>query len=116
MNKCYIIGGPNGAGKTTFAQTFLPTEAECLNFLNADLIAAGLSPFDPDRAKLEAGRLLLNRIDEYVVNGNSFAFESTLSGKSYRNKIQRWRSIGYEVILYYLKLESVEIDVNLGVK
>lgn len=77
--KCYIIAGPNGAGKTTFAQEFLPIEAECLNFVNADLIARGLSPFQPDRMAIEAGRLMIQHINECVRKNESFAFETTLS-------------------------------------
>lgn len=83
-------------------------EGECLNFINADLIAKGLSPFDPDRVAREAGRLLLRTIDECVRKKESFAFETTLSGKSYEKKIARWKQSGYEITIYYLKLPSVE--------
>ena len=72
-----IIAGPNGAGKTTFARQFLPQEADCPTFINADLIAAGLSPFRPEAAAVRAGRLLLSEISNKVVQGESFAFEST---------------------------------------
>ena len=65
VKKCYIIAGPNGSGKTTFANEFLPVEAECLNFVNADLIALGLSPFQPEKMGVEAGRLLIQHIDEW---------------------------------------------------
>ncbi len=71
--KCYILSGPNGAGKTTFANEFLPIEAECLNFINADLIAQGLSPFQPDKMALEAGRLMIRRINDCVRKNESFA-------------------------------------------
>jgi len=81
--KCYILAGPNGAGKTTFANEFLPIEAECLNFVNADLIANGLSPFQPSKMAIEAGRLMIERIRECVRKNESFAFETTLSGKGY---------------------------------
>ena len=75
--QCYIIAGPNGAGKTTFANEFLPIEAECLNFINADLIASGLSPFQPEKVAIEAGRIMLRQMDEFVSNNESFAFEKT---------------------------------------
>jgi predicted ABC-type ATPase len=86
-NKCYIIAGPNGTGKTTFANEFLPIEAECLNFINADLIAQGLSPFQPNKMAIEAGRLMLQNINECVKKSESFAFETTLSGKGYINNL-----------------------------
>lgn len=78
--KIVIIAGPNGAGKTTFAKEFLPREADCPDFINADLIAAGISPFDPDRAAIRAGRLMLLEIKRRIVKSVSFAFETTLSG------------------------------------
>lgn len=78
--KIIIIAGPNGAGKTTFARSFLPEEAQCPRFINADLIAAGLSPFAPEAAALKAGRLMLEEIAECVRKGESFAFETTLAG------------------------------------
>jgi predicted ABC-type ATPase len=81
--KCYIIAGPNGAGKTTFAENFLPEEADCLNFINADLIAQGLAPFNPESVALESGRIFLRRMDTIVSNKDSFAFETTLSGLNY---------------------------------
>jgi predicted ABC-type ATPase len=110
--KCYIISGPNGAGKTTFAYEFLPIEAECLNFINADLIAQGLSPFQPETMGIEAGRLMIHHIDECTRKNESFAFETTLSGKRYRKKINEWKSQGYEIIIYYLKLSSVDIAIE----
>jgi predicted ABC-type ATPase len=94
--KCYIIAGPNGAGKTTFAYDFLPIEAECLTFINADLIARGLSPFQPEKVAIQAGRMMLRQIDNCVKRKESFAFETTLSGQGYVAKIKRWREIGYE--------------------
>ncbi len=110
--KCYIIAGPNGAGKTTFATEFLPIEAECLNFINVDLIAQGLSPFDPDKMAVEAGRLMIKHINECVNRGESFAFETTLSGKGYINKIKNWKTKQYEIIIYYLKIPSVEFAIE----
>lgn len=104
-----IIAGPNGAGKTTFAREFLPREANCPEFINVDLIAAGLSPFDPERAALRAGRLMLQEIDARVRRGASFSFETTLSGLSYARLIPRWRKLGYRVKLVFLSLPSVEV-------
>ncbi len=109
--KCYILAGPNGAGKTTFANEFLPIEAECLNFVNADLIANGLSPFQPTKMAIEAGRLMIERIRECVRKNESFAFETTLSGKGYYRKIIEWKKQGYEIILYFFKLPSVEFAI-----
>jgi len=111
-SKCYIIAGPNGAGKTTLAYEFLPIEAECLNFINADLIAQGLSPFQPDRMAIEAGRLMIHRIDECVRENESFAFETTFSGKGYVRKIKYWKSQGYEIVIYFLKLPSVDLAIE----
>jgi len=91
---CYIIAGPNGAGKTTFAREFLPFEARCINFINADLIAAGLAPFQPEKAVVKAGKIMLHQINEYIRKGESFAFETTLSGKIYLKKIKEMKSKG----------------------
>ncbi len=99
-----IIAGPNGAGKTTFAREFLPNEANCPNFVNADLIALGLSPFDPDLAAFKAGRLMLETIAEHAERGDSFAFETTLSGLTYAQMIPVWQSKGYVVSLIFLSL------------
>ncbi len=88
--KCYIVAGPNGAGKTTFAKSFLPNEGKCINFVNADLIAAGLSPFNPEKVAFESGKILLKKLDSLVEKEESFAFETTLSGKSYVRRIQIW--------------------------
>jgi predicted ABC-type ATPase len=93
--KIIILAGPNGAGKTTFARSFLPQEARCPRFINADLIAAGLSPFAPEAAAIKAGRLMLKEISDCVRQGESFAFETTLSGLAYRTRIRQWRALGY---------------------
>lgn len=106
-----IIAGPNGAGKTTFAQEFLPREADCPVFVNADLIAAGLSPFAPDAAALRAGRLMLEEIRRHVTAGDSFAFETTLAGRGYASMISRWRAAGYRVSLVFLRLDSSEMAI-----
>lgn len=107
-----IIAGPNGAGKTTFAREFLPQEADCPVFVNADLIAAGLSPFAPERAAIQAGRLTLAAIAQHVVQRESFAFETTLSGQAYAQQIPRWRQLGYRVELFFLSLPSAEMAVQ----
>ncbi len=110
--KILIIAGPNGAGKTTFAQEFLPNEANCPVFVNADLIAAGLSPFAPEVAAVKAGRLMLEQIHEYSRRGVSFAFETTLSGRGHAQLIPRWRQLGYEVKLFFLRLPSPEMAIE----
>ncbi len=111
QKKIVIIAGPNGAGKTTFAREYLPREAECPDFINVDLIAAGLSPFDPERVALRAGRLMLAEIARRVRAGESFAFESTLSGRTYAHLIPRWRSMGYHVKLIFLSLPNPDLAV-----
>ena len=110
--KIVIIAGPNGAGKTTFAREFLPNEAECSVFINADLIAAGLSPFEPERAAIKAGKLMLTSIKGAVNLQHSFAFETTLSGRSYLQHISDWRLQGYRVKLIFLELPSVDIALS----
>lgn len=104
----YIIAGPNGAGKTTFARDFLPKYARCREFLNADLLAAGISPFDPDSAAIAAGRVLLVRMKELIEQGKDFAFETTMAGKSYLSILQNMKSRGYLLHLFYLWLPNVE--------
>jgi len=106
--KVVIIAGPNGAGKTTFARAFLPNEAGCPHFINADLIAAGLSPFAPELAAVRAGRIMLDEISRSAAEGGDFAFETTLSGLAYARRIVEWREEGYTVKLIFLKLSSVE--------
>jgi predicted ABC-type ATPase len=103
-DKIIILAGPNGAGKTTFARSFLPHDAQCLRFINADMIAAGLSPFAPELASLKAGRLMLEEIAECVRRRDSFALETTLAGLSYRGHITRWPALGYHVSLFFLSL------------
>src|ERR1017187_2417623 len=92
---CHIVAGSNGAGKTTFATEFLPRYADCVNFINADLIARGLSPFDPDAALARAGRLVLERIEEASKARTDFAFETTLTGRSYVRVVRELRAVGY---------------------
>jgi predicted ABC-type ATPase len=112
LKKIIIIAGPNGAGKTTFARDFLPAEAQTLKFINADLIAAGLAPFNPDSASFKAGRLMLEEIDECAETGKSFAFETTLSGLTYLKKIAVWQALGYQVKLWFLSLPNADIAVS----
>ncbi len=108
----YIIGGPNGAGKTTFAREFLPNYADCKNFINADLIAQGVSPFSPEAAAFRAGRLMLEEIDLYAKRGENFGFETTLSGRSYLSLIRRLKRRGYDVHFFYLWVPSVELALS----
>lgn len=103
-----IIAGPNGAGKTTFAREFLPSEAACPVFVNADLIAAGLAPFAPESASLQAGRLMLQELARYAAARASFAFETTLSGRGYLRSIRGWQRAGYSVKLVFLQLASAD--------
>lgn len=109
--KIIIIAGPNGAGKTTFARSFLPTEAGLPRFINADLIAAGLSPFAPEAAAIKAGRLMLEEIAESGRRGESFALETTLSGLGYLRHIRRWQAQGYAVSLFFLALPDVDMAI-----
>lgn len=109
--KIIIIAGPNGAGKTTFAGEFLPNEADCPNFVNADLIAAGLAPFVPDTAAFRAGRVMITEIHNHIRLGESFAFETTLSGRHYAQLIPQWQSSGYRIKLFFLKLVSPELAI-----
>jgi len=106
-----IIAGPNGAGKTTFAKEYLPNEAGCPIFVNADLIAEGLSPFQPDIVAIRAGRLMLSQINEHVRKRESFAFETTLSGRGYARRIPRWQGQGYQVKLFFLRLPTPEMAI-----
>src|SRR3954471_17251318 len=91
----YIVAGPNGAGKSTFARLFLPDYADCREFVNADLIAAGLSPFNPESLAIEAGRLMLDRIKTLARSRVDFGFETTLAGRGYASLISWLKSEGY---------------------
>ena len=110
--KILIIAGPNGAGKTVFATEYLPNEADCPTFINADLIAAGMSPFRPHAAAIGAGRLMLSMMRDYVKRGESFAFETTLSGRGYVRSIRYWRDQGYRVELFFLWLRTPEMAIE----
>lgn len=107
---CWIIAGPNGAGKTTFALEYLPQVAGCTHFINADLIAAGLSPLAPQRELLAASRLFLQEIEERMNARENFAFETTLAGRTYLRLVNRLRTDGWRVELIYLALPSVEMS------
>ena len=109
---CIIIAGPNGAGKTTFAREFLPREGSCPIYVNADLIAAGLSPFDPGLVDIRAGQLMLEEIASHVRRLESFAFETTLSGRTYARRIPGWQDLGFRVRLIFLSLKDVKIALE----
>ena len=104
--RCILIAGPNGAGKTTFAREFLPREAGVMRFVNADLIAGGLSPLRPELAALHSGRLVLAEIDRLAEARADFAFETTLSGLMYTHRLKRWRANGYRIEIVFLRLSS----------
>lgn len=108
----YIIAGCNGAGKTTASFTILPDILGCKEFINADEIARGLSPFQPDKVGIEAGRIMLHRIQELLVQGKTFAFETTLATKSYKNTIKQAQSLGYTVTLVFFSLDSIELAID----
>lgn len=110
MPRCLIIAGPNGAGKTTFAMEYLPELASGFRFINADMIASGLSPFAPEREAAAAGRLFLKEVEARIVANEDFAIETTLAGRGYLALIDRLRSAGWSVELYYLALPSVEVS------
>jgi predicted ABC-type ATPase len=108
---CHLIAGPNGAGKSTFAMEHLPALAKCTEFVNADLIAAGLSPLDPTRSALRAGRLVLERIKEFSRVKKTFGFESTLSGRGFLSTVAKLKKRGFRVALYYLWLPSPKVAI-----
>src|SRR5690554_2357179 len=110
--RAFIIAGPNDAGKTTFAREFLASEATCSIFLNADLIAAGLSPLCPEAANMKAMRLMAEQIRACVVARRDFAVESTLAGRTYVGLIRDWHAAGYRVKIVYLWLDSVELALD----
>ena len=107
----YVIAGPNGSGKTTFAQEFLPKYAKCDTFINADMIAKGLSPFSPQVIGLRAGRLLLEEIDRYVKKEASFSFETTLSGITYLSRFRELKKVGYSIHMFFLWIPDVKLSL-----
>ncbi len=110
MPTCWIIAGPNGAGKTTFALQYLPKVALCRHFINADLIAAGLSPLAPEQQLLAASRLFLLEIEGHIEARQDFAFETTLAGRSYLKLIRRLQVSGWRVELIYLALPNAQLS------
>jgi len=109
---CIVIAGPNGAGKTTFAREYLAKDAGVVRFVNADLIAGGLSPLRPELAALAAGRLFLAELDRLAKARADFAFETTLSGLVYIGRLKRWKSAGYRVEIVYLRLPSPQLALR----
>lgn len=107
-----MIAGPNGAGKTTFARQYLPQNARVIHFVNADLIASGLSPLQPDLAAIAAGRLVLKEIDRLAESRADFAFETTLSGLTYVRRLRRWKQAGHRVEIVYLRLRSSQLALR----
>lgn len=105
----YVIAGPNGAGKTTFAREFLPVYANCRNFINADLIAEGISPLAPEAAAFHAGRLMLREIELHMQRGDDFGFETTLSGRSHLRLFRRLKQGGYAIHLFFLWIPDVSL-------
>ena len=109
---CVLIAGPNGAGKTTFARRYLSSIAKIENFVNADLIAEGLSPLAPSSAALRAGRLVLQEIDRLARARESFAFESTLSGRAYETRLKRLKRLGYRIEIVFLRVASPQLALR----
>lgn len=110
--RCLLIAGPNGAGKTTFAREYLLKDVRVLNFVNADLIATGLSPLKPELAAIAAARLMLEEIDRLTDLRVDFAWESTLSGLTYANRIRGLKQLGYHVEIIYLRLVSTQLALR----
>jgi predicted ABC-type ATPase len=110
--RCILIAGPNGAGKTTFARRYLPESAGVVHFVNADLIASGMSPLKPEIAAIAAARMVLGELDRLVTGGADFAFETTLSGLTYVRRLKSWKRAGYRIDIVYLKLSSSRLAVR----
>jgi predicted ABC-type ATPase len=108
----YVIAGPNGSGKTTFSKKFLPDYVECLEFVNVDLIAKGLSPFTPERAMLQAGRIMLEQIHSLGNRGIDFGFETTLAGKTYLKLLNDLKQKGYSIHLFFLWIKSIKLALE----
>ena len=109
MPKLFVIAGPNGAGKTTYARDFLPAEMRCFEFVNADLIAAGMSPFAPGEAAFEAARIMIRRLRQLLACRKDFAFETTLSGYGHAALLEEARAAGYRIRLDFLWVESLDV-------
>ena len=110
--RCIVIAGPNGAGKTTFAREFLLREVGVVHFVNADLIAGGLSPLRPELAARRAARFVLTELTRLVKGREDFAFESTLSGRTYLRLLNRWKADGYRIDIVFLSLPSVQLALQ----
>lgn len=108
----YIVGGPNGPGKTTFVKNFLPEYVNVKNFVNADDIAAGLSPFNYDAMNIRSGRLMLELIDKYIKERESFGYEATLAAKTQQTMINELKAAGYNIYIFYLDLASADLAVS----
>ncbi len=107
----YIIGGSNGSGKTTFAKTFLPDYAKCDRFINADLIASGLSPFSPEQAAIKSGKIVLEQIKEYIKTGVDFGFETTMSGVTYLKYFKMLKEKNYKIHIFFLWIPSSQLAI-----
>lgn len=112
MNNLYIISGCNGAGKTTASYTILPEILDCDEFVNADEIAKGLSPFNPESEAIAAGRLMLSKVDRLISKKNDFGFETTLATKSYKNLIVKAQKNGYRTTLLFFWLRNPDLAVK----
>jgi hypothetical protein len=110
--RCIVIAGPNGAGKTTFARRYLPEDAGMVYFINADLIAGGLSPLKPQLAAIAAARIVLREIDRLAAQRVDFAFETTLSGLNYARRLRGWKRAGYRVEIVYLRLRRIQLGLR----
>lgn len=106
-----LIAGPNGAGKTTFSRAFIPAAQTLVHFVNADLIASGISPFAPELEALQAGKIMLRQMEKLAAQGESFCLETTLAGQGYARKIPYWQSLGYHVSLVFLALPDVRTAI-----
>ncbi len=111
MPHLYLIAGPNGAGKTTFASRFLPEFVSIRQFVNSDLIAAGLSPFAPESAAIEAGRLMLKRVDTLIQQRTDFGIETTLASKTLQTRLRACKAASYRIYLAYLWLANPDLAV-----
>ena len=109
---CVLIAGPNGSGKTTFARRYLPEDADVIHFVNADLIASGLSPLKPELAAIAAARTVLREIDRLAAERADFAFETTFSGLTYVRRLRAWKQAGYRIEMVYLRLRSIQLAVQ----
>lgn len=112
MPNVYLIGGPNGAGKTTAAFSVFPEKIKCIEFVNADLIAQALSPFNYENVAIQAGKIMLDRIKELIKSRSEFAFESTLASKGFAKVLKDCKNTGYTTNLLYMALPSVELAIN----